>query len=140
MTSTLRCSLVATALIVPVAGCAADPSSGAASAPSHQVAVQPIGSKAGEATASHPAREAPKIENESADAPDPNDPDAADLRTIATLEKSMALYQTFLDKAGTDPRYSDAVERTKLRVDDIRATITFLRQGIEERRSKQSVP
>jgi hypothetical protein len=65
---------------------------------------------------------------------------AADLRTIATLEKSMALYQTFLDKAGTDPRYSDAVERTKLRVDDIRATITFLRQGIEERRSKQSVP
>jgi hypothetical protein len=57
-----------------------------------------------------------------------------DERTIRELENSAALFRQFLQKAGDDPRYAEAVERSRERLEDIRVTIEFMRRGIEERR------
>lgn len=47
-------------------------------------------------------------------------------RQVAALERSIELYQMFLDRAGDDPRYAEAVRRSKGRIDDARLTICFL--------------
>lgn len=45
---------------------------------------------------------------------------------IAALERAIELYQAFIVRAGDDPRYTEAVERSKNRIDDARLTICFL--------------
>jgi hypothetical protein len=47
-------------------------------------------------------------------------------RQVAALERAVDLYQTFIDRAGDDPRYAEAVRRSKNRIEDARVTICFL--------------
>ncbi|HEV8246612.1 MAG TPA: hypothetical protein VGP93_12625 [Polyangiaceae bacterium] len=70
----------------------------------------------------------------SASAPEqPRSASAEDQRVIAELAKAFGLYQQFIDKAGSDEAYAQAVTRSKERMEDIRSTLIFLRQGIAER-------
>ena len=45
---------------------------------------------------------------------------------VAVLERSIELYQMFLERAGNDPQYAEAVERSRGRIEDARLTICFL--------------
>lgn len=54
------------------------------------------------------------------------DDDFAVARQVAALERSLELYQTFIERAGDDPRYEEAVRRSRARIDDARITICFL--------------
>jgi len=47
-------------------------------------------------------------------------------RQIAALERSIELYQMFIERAGDDPRFAEAVRRSRGRIDDARVTICFL--------------
>jgi hypothetical protein len=47
-------------------------------------------------------------------------------RQVTALERSIELYQTFIERAGDDPRYEEAVRRSRGRIDDARVTICFL--------------
>lgn len=47
-------------------------------------------------------------------------------RQVAELRKAIALYQQFIDRAQGDPRYAEAVRRTRQRIDDAEKTIEFL--------------
>jgi len=40
---------------------------------------------------------------------------------------------TFIEKAGADPRYAEAVTRSRGRVEDLTATIEFLEAGRRQR-------
>jgi hypothetical protein len=62
----------------------------------------------------------------------PEDPDE---KAIRELRQAAELFETFIAKAGTDPKYADAVQRSRDRVDDIQREIEFLSEGIKERRS-----
>ena len=50
-------------------------------------------------------------------------------RQIAALNQAILLYQQFIDRAGDDPRYAEAVKRSRDRIADAQATLGFLRQG-----------
>jgi hypothetical protein len=54
-------------------------------------------------------------------------------RTIRDLRQAQGLFETFIAKAGEDPKYVDAVHRSRERIEDIRTEIAFLEQGIAER-------
>jgi hypothetical protein len=47
-------------------------------------------------------------------------------RQVTALERSIELYQMFIERAGDDPRYEEAVRRSRARIDDARTTICFL--------------
>jgi len=47
-------------------------------------------------------------------------------RQVTALERSIELYQMFIERAGDDPRYEEAVRRSRARIDDARITICFL--------------
>jgi hypothetical protein len=61
------------------------------------------------------------------------DADADDRRTEAALEKALALYGQFIERAGDDASYREAVARSRERIADIEQTLIFLRQGMKER-------
>jgi hypothetical protein len=45
------------------------------------------------------------------------------------LEKASQLYRQFIDKAGSDPVFADAVKRAKERSVDIDDTVKFIKEG-----------
>jgi hypothetical protein len=47
-------------------------------------------------------------------------------RQVTALERAIELYRTFIERAGDDPRYAEAVVRSRDRIDDARVTICFL--------------
>jgi hypothetical protein len=47
-------------------------------------------------------------------------------RQVTALERSIELYQMFIERAGDDPRYEEAVRRSRARMDDAKVTICFL--------------
>jgi hypothetical protein len=51
----------------------------------------------------------------------------------AALRKAALLYQEFIDRAGTDPSYADAVRRSRERIADIEAILRFRDEGRRER-------
>ena len=79
-------------------------------------------------TAQRTGRERPPTDVEVPGAAD------GDERTIRALEKSASLYRQFIERAGDDPEYAEAVERSRERLEDIRDTLEFVRRGIHERR------
>lgn len=48
---------------------------------------------------------------------------------IPMLEKASQLYRQFIDKAGSDPAFADAVKRAKERSVDIDDTVKFIKEG-----------
>ena len=48
-------------------------------------------------------------------------------RQVAALERSIELYEMFIERAGDDPRFDEAIRRSRGRIDDARLTICFLR-------------
>jgi hypothetical protein len=53
-------------------------------------------------------------------------------RQVAALERAIALYRQFLERAGDDPRFSEAVKRSRDRIADAQQTIEFLRSQRDE--------
>lgn len=47
-------------------------------------------------------------------------------RQVTALERSIELYQMFIERAGDDPNFEEAVRRSRGRIDDARITICFL--------------
>jgi hypothetical protein len=47
-------------------------------------------------------------------------------RQVAALERAIELFQAFIERAGDDPRYAEAVRRSEGRIADARLTICFL--------------
>lgn len=47
-------------------------------------------------------------------------------RQVTALERSIELYQMFIERAGDDPQYEEAVRRSRTRIDDAKITICFL--------------
>jgi tetratricopeptide (TPR) repeat protein len=48
---------------------------------------------------------------------------------IPAFEKAAAIYRQFIDKAGADPIFADAVKRAKERSQDIDDTVKFIKEG-----------
>jgi hypothetical protein len=65
--------------------------------------------------------------------PSTEDPDR---RAITELRHASALFETFVTKAGAEPRFADAVRRSKARMEDIQATLVFLEEGLRERNGR----
>ena len=51
----------------------------------------------------------------------------------AALRRAEQLFQQFIDKAGNDPAYAEAVERSRERIADIEEILRFRAQGRLER-------
>jgi len=47
-------------------------------------------------------------------------------RQVTALERAIELYRAFIERAGDDPRYAEAVQRSRARIEDARVTICFL--------------
>jgi hypothetical protein len=47
-------------------------------------------------------------------------------RQVTALERAIELYRAFIERAGDDPRYAEAVQRSRGRIEDARMTICFL--------------
>jgi hypothetical protein len=47
-------------------------------------------------------------------------------RQVTALERSIELYQMFIERAGDDPRYEEAVRRSRARMEDAQVTVCFL--------------
>jgi hypothetical protein len=47
-------------------------------------------------------------------------------RQVAALERSIELYQMFIERAGDEPQFAEAVRRSQGRIEDARITICFL--------------
>jgi hypothetical protein len=50
-------------------------------------------------------------------------------RQIAVLREARASFAEFIDRAGNDPEFAEAVQRSRDRIEDIDATIVFLEQS-----------
>ncbi len=59
-----------------------------------------------------------------------------DERTIRDLRQAASLFESFIAKADGDPKYADAVARSRERIDDIRVEIQFLSEGMAARRGR----
>jgi Tfp pilus assembly protein PilF len=53
----------------------------------------------------------------------------SDKNAIPAFEKASAIYKQFIDKAGSEPAFADAVKRAKERTSDIDDTVKFLKEG-----------
>jgi len=58
-------------------------------------------------------------------------------KAIPILEKASAQYRDFVSKAGDDPVFEAAVKRSKERIEDIDATIKFMREGEQAERDAE---
>lgn len=61
-----------------------------------------------------------------------------DERTIRDLRHAKGMFETFIAKAGDEPKYVEAVQRSRERIEDIRVEIAFLEQGIVSRQHSQT--
>jgi len=52
-------------------------------------------------------------------------------RQIVALERAIDLYKQFLERAGDEPRYAEAAQRSRDRIADAEQTIAFLREQAE---------
>lgn len=52
----------------------------------------------------------------------------------AALRKAAVLYREFIDRAGSDPTYAEAVRRSRERIADIETILRFREEGRRERR------
>jgi len=48
-------------------------------------------------------------------------------RQVTALERAIELYEMFIERAGDDPRFEEAVRRSHGRIEDAKLTICFLR-------------
>ena len=76
--------------------------------------------------------EADAIERDALAVPGRDDRFSVD-RQVSELERAIALYRQFLERAGEDPRFVDAVKRSRDRISDAEQTIAFLRQQAQGR-------
>jgi hypothetical protein len=56
---------------------------------------------------------------------------------VPGLTKASDQYQAFIEKAGDDPVYAQAVKRSKDRMQDINDTIKFIKEGIEAKKADE---
>jgi hypothetical protein len=56
---------------------------------------------------------------------------------VPGLTKAAEQYQAFIQKAGDDPVYAQAVKRSKDRTEDINDTIKFIKEGIEAKKADE---
>jgi len=63
--------------------------------------------------------------------------DDPDERTMRELREAKSLFESFITKAGDDPKYADAVLRSRERIDDIQVELDFIGQGLAERRRQR---
>jgi hypothetical protein len=54
------------------------------------------------------------------------------------LALAQAQFETFVQKAGQDPRFSEAVRRSRDHIDYIKRTRAFVAAGLEERRKQRA--
>ena len=54
------------------------------------------------------------------------------------LQKASDQYQAFIEKAGDDPVFAQAVKRSKDRMQDIQDTIKFIKEGIEAKKADEA--
>ncbi len=52
--------------------------------------------------------------------------------SVSTLETAAKMFETFIQKAGSDAKYADAVQRAKERVEDINVMVQFIKEGQSE--------
>lgn len=52
--------------------------------------------------------------------------------SVATLEAAAKIFETFIQKAGNDPKYADYVKRAKERIEDIGVMVQFIKEGQSE--------
>lgn len=58
-------------------------------------------------------------------------------KAVPVLQKAASQYQDFVTKAGDDPVMAAAVKRSKERIEDIQATIKFLKEGDQAERDAE---
>jgi hypothetical protein len=56
---------------------------------------------------------------------------------VPGLQKAAEQYQAFIQKAGDDPVYAQAVKRSKDRTEDINDTIKFIKEGVEAKKADE---
>jgi lipoprotein NlpI len=56
---------------------------------------------------------------------------------VPGLTKASDQYQAFIEKAGDDPVYGQAVKRSKDRMQDINDTIKFIKEGVEAKKADE---
>jgi hypothetical protein len=110
--------LLATTLLLSTACGSAPPPTPKAPAAEKTASREPV------AEAAKPRTEEPMVAE---------DPDEAAIRE---LEKAYQLFATFIEKAGDDPKYAEAVKRARERMEDLGAMHAFLDQGLRERRGR----
>lgn len=96
--------------------------------PTHPVEAEPQGDVASKAKPETPAATSPLERDIAAEDPDE--------RTIRELRQAASLFESFIAKADGDPKYADAVARSRERIDDIRVEIRFLTEGMAARRGQ----
>ena len=57
---------------------------------------------------------------------------------LRMLALAQVQFETFVQKAGQDPRFTDAVRRSRERIGDIKRTRAFVAAGLEERRKQRA--
>jgi hypothetical protein len=73
----------------------------------------------------------------SAEVPLSLEPDRQEKEEDAMLCKAVSLYREFIDRAGSDPTYAEAARRSRERIADIEAILTFRAEGRGEHARKQ---
>lgn len=96
--------------------------------PSHPVGAAPSAGVASEPKPEVAAATSPFEQGIAVDDPDE--------RTIRELRQAASLFESFIAKADDDPKYADAVARSRERIDDIEREIAFLAEGIAARRGQ----
>ena len=61
------------------------------------------------------------------------EPDQQAAEEDAILRKAISLYQEFIDRAGSDPAYAEAVRRSRQRIADMQSILEFREEGRRER-------
>lgn len=61
-------------------------------------------------------------------------------KAIAAMENAIKQYEDFVGKAGSDDGFAAAVKRSNDRIQDLRDTIKFLKDGAEARKAAEAAP
>ena len=94
-----------------------------------------------------PAPQAPAAATRPSIAATPHGVESSNPRTLHTEDideyhlRMLALaqlqFETFIRKAGNDPRFAEAVKRSREHIDDIEKTREFVAAGLAERRTER---